>query len=821
MGVESDNNSESELPSPTNEDRVTYHPEDSRRRRLFPLRRPSIPCFVRSNVNAVWSCSPPEISHSMDHSPNDRQVYNSQSSSPNSADSVNTVKVHRSPTPERLFSRADPRAGENASVQESYLSESLPDTRSVKQPISPYHISNKSLETDSCAPIFTDTHSRGNLQWKSMAQFHRSRYRLRHRALLQLSNGKQIGHVPTESRETLVPTMDSSYSKSLSSFVPRQWSRLSDLSEMAAKPKLLPIESHQHSAQEEYKYVATCGQGCPDVSAFEIATFDCTVKLSTVATVTSNGNLHVNHLVLLSVVAPMEESESLKVGLSFLVTNALHENCIHSLGASQSSILFKQDVYQPGLFPHEGAELIVVRDRCDVEKPISLYFTFVYPSPCPSVTTSLPTFRPKEGRSLSELVFIAEPLPSLSMKTFINDPLSSWKLCDHPLSQVTCYERIDLPRLYPTGFKDDIQMRLVKLAPVRFQTLGNSSLSGFVQKLEITVYDRAGEQMECEMSFVLEIGATTALVSLDPYGWEPRYFIVDGRVATENGGECWIDKEGHITIFRNAHMANGPIMVETYWQGPPKQGELDDHSTVYLPLPRVMDRKVLGGKLTCQDNECKKPGQQDSSSSSIVTSIILLNHLGEKRCVYDSADATCTLFPAMDAGYKVLYKRAAEAGSQYSCCAPLNRHPSPLIREDTQLFAPTARHSNAKAKMNNDKGSDSPAKDLEGAIISPRETLKALLLALFLLFLVVPGFLLFVDHVRSGNDGNEPTSWSDEHAMSGNGLASRALLDAVDLDPLQPAVGGAVDDAGERERAKCEGWRDWVDYGSGWRGCLP
>ena len=821
MGVESDNNPESELPIPTNEDRVTYHLEDSRGRRLFPLRRPSIPCFVRSNVNAVLCCPPSEISHSMDHSPKDRQVYNSQSSSPSSVDSINTVKVHRSPAPERLFSQADPRAGENASAQESYLSESLPDSRSVKQPISPYHMSNKSPETGVCAPLHTDTHARGNLQWKSMAQFHRSRYRLRPRALLQLLNGKQMGHVSNESRDTLVPTMDPFDGDVPSSFVPRQLSQWSDSSAMAAKPKILPIESHQHSAQEEYDYVATYEQGCPDVSAFEIATFDCTVKLSTVATVTSNGNLHVNHLVLLSVIAPMEESGSLKVGLSFLVTNALHENCIHSLGASQSSILFKQDVSQPGLFPHEGAELIVVRHRCDVEKPISLYFAFIYPSPCPSVMTSLPTFRPKEGRSLSELVLIAEPLPSLSIKTFINDPLSSWKLCDHPLSEVTCYERIDLPRLYPAGFKDDIQMRLVKLAPVRFQTLGDSSLSSVVQKLEITVYDRPGEQMECGMSFVLEIGATTALVSLDPHGWEPRYFIVDGRVATQKGEECWIDKEGHITIFRNAHMASGPIMVETYWQGPPKQGKLDDHSPVYLLLPRVMDRKVLGGKLTCQDHECKKPGQRSSSFSSIVTSIVLLNHLGQRRRIYDSADATCTLLPAMDAGYKILYKRAAEVGSQYSCCAPLNRHSSPLIREDAQLFAPTARHSDAKAKMDNETGLDSPAKDLKGAVMSPRESLKALLLASFLLFLVVPGFLLFVDHVRTGNDGNEPTSWSDEHATSGSSIESRAILDEVDLQPLQSAVGGPADNAIERERAKCEGWRDWVDYGSGWRGCLP
>ena len=819
MDVELDNNPESQLLSLTNEDRVTYHTGVSRGRRLFPLRRPSIPCSVSRNVNAVCGCPQSEISHSRHHSPVDHQVYNSHTSSPSSVDSVNTVKVHSSLTPERLFSRADPRVGEDASVQNSYLSGSLPDPRLVKQPVSPCHISNRNLKTGFCAPLFTNTPARGNLQWKSMAQFHRSRYRLRRsRALLQMSNGKQMGRVSDEPRDPLVPTMDSFDGNLPSKLVPRQWSQWSDSSEMAANPKLLPIESHQHSAQEEYTYVATYDQGRPDVTALEIATFDCTVKLSTVATVTSNGKLHVNHLVLLSVIMPMEESGSLKVSLSFLVTNALRENCIRSLGTSQSSILFKQDISQLGLFPREGAELVIVRDRCDIEKPISLYFAFTYPSPCQSVMTSLPTFRPKEGRSLSELVFIAESLPSLSMKTFIRDPPSSWKLCNHPVSQVTCYERIDQPRLYPSGFQDDIQMRLVQLGPVRFRALGDSTLSSVVQKLEITVYDHHGEHSECGMSFVLEVGAATALVSLDPHGWEPRYFIVDGRVATEKGGECWKDKEGHITIFRNAHMAPGPIMVETYWQGPPEQGKLDGHSTTYLPLPRVMDRKVLGGKLTCQDNECKKPGQRNSSSSPTMISVVLLNHLGEKRRMYDSADGTCTLLPTMDAGYKILHKRATEAGSQHSYCALLNRHPSPPIREDTQLFAPTVRHPDAKAKMNHEKGLDRPAKDLKAAVIPARETSKALLLPLLLLLLLVPGLLLFVEHVRRGNDGNERTSWSDEHTTSGNRIESREILDVVDLDPLQPAVGPAENAV---ERAKCEGWRDWVDYGSGWRGCLP
>ena len=107
------------------------------------------------------------------------------------------------------------------------------------------------------------------------------------------------------------------------------------------------------------------------------------------------------------------------------------------------------------------------------------------------------------------------------------------------------------------------------------------------------------------MSFFLEVGAATPLVSLGPHGWVPRYFIVGGRVATEKVGECWKNKEGHITIFKQAHMAPGPIMVETYWQGSSECDKPDGSTTDDILLPRVTDRKVLGGRLTCRANESK------------------------------------------------------------------------------------------------------------------------------------------------------------------------------------------------------------------------
>ena len=435
-----------------------------------------------------------------------------------------------------------------------------------------------------------------------MAQFYNSGHRLRPRTLSQLPNGEQTPPEPEEPQYSPVPSMDTFEGKRAPDVVPYQWSQSPEIN---GQTGLLLIEENQGWGGKEETYVVAEDQSRSDVPVLKVATWDCTVMLSTSATVTGDGRLRVQHFALLSVIIPVEKLYAEKVGFSLVVTNALRNDHTRNLGPGQSSLLFKEDVFQAGFFPREGAELVIVRDSSDLESPLNLYFTFTYPSPHHFVMASLPTFRPKEGRSLSEVVSIAEPLPPLSMKTFIRDPLSSWKLCHHPVSQVTCYKRIELPRLYPAGFQDDIQMRILELDPVRFRALRGSTLSSVVWKLDITVHEVLGEQLECRMSFFLEVGAATALVSLVPHGWVPRYFVIDGRVATEKVGECWKNKEGHITIFKQAHMVPGPIMVETYWQGTPKSDKNDGSSTGSTPLPGVADRKVLGGRLTCRPNDSK------------------------------------------------------------------------------------------------------------------------------------------------------------------------------------------------------------------------
>ena len=583
-----------------NGDRLNCHPWDSRGRRLFPQRRTSILTSVDRDPNVTTCVSPFVSSSSQVPFPVHSEQLDNRTSSPSSVGSDTTVKIHKSP---RSSLGTDSRVRQDAHALMPFCPGSVPVSCSDEQEIIPHRSIEMGLRTSLSATLYTDPRARAHLQWKSLAHFHQSSRRQRPRVLSQMPNNENAPRHSHHSYDALVPTDYSSRGGQPFETGPYQWD---ESTKITAHPRLSPLKDCQSSGRDENTYLVAKDRSLLDVPALQTATLDCTVKMSTVATVAGNGKLHVHHLIVLSVDIPMDPIYAEKISLSFMISNALRTDHKCSLELGQSSVLFKEDVSKSGFFPREGAELVVVRDSCDLVKPLNLYFNFTYLSPWHAVVISLPTVRPKKGRSLSEVVFIAEPQPPLSMETYVGDPLSSWRLNQHPVSQVTCFERIDLPEPYPTRFQDAIQIKFSELGPVRFRALGESTFSGVVWKLDIAIHKLLREQIECRMSFFVEVGAATALVTLIPHGWVPRYFIVDSCVATEKAGECWKDKEGYITIFKRAHMGPGPIMVETYWQGSPKHASHDVGSTHSLHLPRVANHKVLGGSLTCQDADSKR-----------------------------------------------------------------------------------------------------------------------------------------------------------------------------------------------------------------------
>ena len=691
----------------------------------------------------------------------------------------------------------------------------LPGSSLVNLPITPHKTSDKSLEISVSAPLYTDTSARDNLQSRSRAQFHKSRHHLSPGVLSQLPNGGQAPSHSGKTHKSHVHMNDGSKCKIPIQGHLSQWSQSP---KTTGHPGVSPIEVSQDSDREEDAHVVAKAHSCPDLTAYEIAAWDCTVTLSTVATLTGDGRLHVHHLALVSVIKPMEELYAEKVSLSLVVANALRTDHKRSLALGQSSLLFKEDVSQPGFFPREGVELVIVRDSCDVEKPLNLYFAFTYPSPRHFFMASLPTFRPKVGSSLSEIVFIAEPRPPLSMRTFIRDPLSRWKMRHHPINQVTCYERINMPRLSPADFQDSIQMRILQLNCVRFRALRGSALSKVIWKLDITVHEHHEGQTECRVSFFIEVGAAKPLVSLIPHGWIPRYFIIDGCVATKQAGECWKDDEGHITIFRQSHMRSGSILVETYWQGPPNHGSHNIHSTDKIILPRIADRKVLGGTMSCQANDGKYPWQR-KTSESFVRTVILLNHLGQKIRPHIPVEGAYIHLPIMDAGYSILVERN-EAAYAYNATSRLGGIDPTLLpkSEDDQFSNHALQDQEVEVDKAHGTSLGHTVNKLNDKVTPVKSLLQHLVLPLLILLVLVPGFLLFVDYVREEDSRAEHTNWRGHDPSSGYAERQEVIVETEDSSALQPVVTVSNKPVGVE---KCEGWRDWIDYEGGWKGCIP
>lgn len=352
-------------------------------------------------------------------------------------------------------------------------------------------------------------------------------------------------------------------------------------------------------------------------SIHQIDTWETAVKICTVITLSGSGTVQVHHHAQLSVITPNQDICATQIRLCLAVTNGLQGDHTRRLEAGQSSLSFNEKICKPQSSQLHEAEINIIRNICDKDKALDVYFTFAYPSPDRNVVASIPTFRPRKGRLISESVFIAEPLPPLVMTTLTRSQYSTWKSKKNTLHQVEHLERIEMSALYPEGLKDDIRIKIMELPPVHFTSLGEMAAIDVVWAFDIKVQRVFGVGLECHMSLSVEIGLANSVLTLNSHGWTPQYCLINGRLTTQKAGE-WRQQDGKMTLFRQHNMSSGPFKVEIYWHQPPNMDELNGSSPFEILLPRVIDREVLGGSLVCRDMGgafLTNPGAKDSSHS--------------------------------------------------------------------------------------------------------------------------------------------------------------------------------------------------------------
>ncbi|KAL2040893.1 hypothetical protein N7G274_006351 [Stereocaulon virgatum] len=395
--------------------------------------------------------------------------------------------------------------------------------------------------------------------------------------------------------------------------------------------------------------VMRCGTPLEN-SCHEVETWDSAVTVCTTASIFKDRKVIVHYHVDMTVVVPKIHMSTDRVRLTIMVSNGLRRSCIKEMMPGLSSLCFEEDGLAQSS-PYEDHELVVFRNACDLRLPLKLYLSFTYPSQSHhAFITTVPTFRPKQGTTLSEKIFINKPSTPLIIKPLARNHLSCWKSRFNSTTQVTRFERARMPRLYPEDLRDDIHLRITDPRPVFFESLHDLDPSDVVWNLNIVVEEAIGGKVECDLSFNVEVGVGNPVVVLNARGWRPKFFAIDGRLVTEQSGAWGTNEDGYVALYKEGSMTHGPIRIETHWEEPKDRVSVDGDNPADITLPILMDLRVVGGKLACRLSEMRLAvGYSQLNGKGPLD----FDRSGKTSNLYALGDAPYVRLPDMYPGHKL------------------------------------------------------------------------------------------------------------------------------------------------------------------------
>lgn len=614
-------------------------------RRLFPSRRTITPVPTTLNTNAGPCYSPFEVYSSPIKAPQNEDDQLSNNDSPSSTGSVKIGLLSTLELP--------PLEAETGSVPDNLGMES---SKSIAK-----------LEFDQASPPPTDGRSPTAKVVKSTKQLPQTEtlsvlkdHPYDHRSIGDSNSGQGSElKQPNPSVERKPETdclVDSTRSEH-------------HASEIEAQPVSAPIPP---SSARDLGHVKD--------TVHPIDSWESSVKLCTNFLNHHDGRIQINHHARMTVIVPKLYIAAERTKLSIIVSNGIRGKHEMLLGPGQYSLFFQEDLSSADTTSSKEGEIVIVRDTCDLDLPINLYLTLTYDLRDPQFMVALlPTFRPRQGGTLSEVVALTHPSPPLAMKPLSRGDLSTWKEVNCSFAHATYFERVDMPRLYPKGFKDHIRIKIWTPSPVFFNCLDSLQPCDLVWNFDMSVEEVIGGTIECDMSFSFQVGKADHLVSIDPHGWAPKYFVIDGRLATEQAGEWRENEKGLLTLFRRSGMVRGPIQLETHWQEPSDFASSNHCNALDLPLPRVTDLKVVGGGLTCRLNKSKGPGDPHIYfSAENCTGLLVLGHSGASSGSHSFFNRPHARLPPMFPGYKLYLTPTSDEHLHQSDSVTEKDHPVEL-----------------------------------------------------------------------------------------------------------------------------------------------
>ncbi|KAL8769100.1 MAG: hypothetical protein Q9209_004886 [Squamulea sp. 1 TL-2023] len=315
------------------------------------------------------------------------------------------------------------------------------------------------------------------------------------------------------------------------------------------------------------------------------------------------------YCVNLTVATTKDDTFARRARFSVLIRNGPPAGGVYRLQSGEEIIELSSYEYTVTDF-ERTVEIWIERDSQDMDKPLKLGFTCLYPG-IEEASILLPVIFPKSGKVLSEKIWLFKPLPPLMLHPVIRNFLSEQLFGKQ---EVYCFDRKEMPPRYPTALSDDVVVRLRNLKPIFFVGLevpGNpewvKKCSNTIPLLRYVVNTIPENRLECRMSFDLEVGTQQHQLKIEAPEWVPIYCLINDRMCSQEQ-PCWWEEDNLLCLFKMPWMSSGDLLhIKMAFI---MIGRIDDFATrkdqfikVNGTLPRITDKVVFGGDLVCNIND--------------------------------------------------------------------------------------------------------------------------------------------------------------------------------------------------------------------------
>ncbi|KAL8763262.1 MAG: hypothetical protein Q9184_000902 [Pyrenodesmia sp. 2 TL-2023] len=368
------------------------------------------------------------------------------------------------------------------------------------------------------------------------------------------------------------------------------------------------------------------GQGITTPEAMRLAVqglerWNSTVLVYSTVSYEPGIGLAIKYSISLSV-DPKEECFTERVILAVLIKNGPPNDGVYSLEPGECTVCLAS----PAIFPSETSvvppahtddkptsndsdgtvEVLIERDSCDLNKRLVLEFTRHYPDR-EKTSVYLPRITPKVGKVLSEKIWVLKPSPPLRFHAVPRPFLSTWQVNRRTIAnrEILCFDRIEVPTLFPTAFTDDAVVQIRTFETTLFDAVLPDASCMVIPSLRMDIDIVAGRRLECRMFFVTEIGRNdNRILQMDAMGWQPKYAMINNRFCSNEYAPWWNDDDMFMNLFKASWMQPGrKLQVELCFVINEHTGDdvtdQGDWVKLFHPLPRLIDKTITKGDLHC------------------------------------------------------------------------------------------------------------------------------------------------------------------------------------------------------------------------------